>query len=224
MVVLASAWALPGPAQGQAPHMGQVQKLPVITISMQVGSMDKESKKVTYSPPPGWYVRSHFVECSTRTGNSSFSVNTVPQNWNWCSDDKIQESYKLLMDLAAKAEDKSLANKFQIERNEALAELHRCQASHHALVVDATARGGGFLKGGGSLQLSVIAELVYVGTEADLKKTVAKHIAEDKKTGLLPQAEVKKTLAKQIANGKTNGLAPQKGLKKTVLKPKARPK
>jgi hypothetical protein len=175
MVVATSAGTVAGPARGQAPHVGQVQKLQVITVAMQVGSTEKESKKVTYTPPPGWYVRSHSVECSANTGNSSFSVTTVTQNWNWSSEDKIQESYKLLIDLAAKAENKSLTNKLQIERNEALSELRRCQSSHHALVVDATARGGGFLKGGGSLQLTVTAELVYVGTQADLSKTIARH-------------------------------------------------
>jgi hypothetical protein len=179
-VVVTSAWLFPGLAAGQTPHVGQVQKLQVITVAMRVGSTEKETKKVTYSPPPGWYVRSHHVECTTKTGNSSFSVATVPQNWNWSSEDKVQESYKLLIDLAAKAENKNLANKFQIERNEALSELRRCRSSHHALVLDATARGGGFLKGGGSLQLTVTAELVYVGTDADLQKTVARHKARIK--------------------------------------------
>jgi hypothetical protein len=179
-VVITSASLFPGVADGQAPHVGQIQKLQVITVAMQVGSTEKESKKVTYSPPPGWYVRSHFVDCTAKTGNSSFSVTTVPQNWNWSSEDKIQESYKFLIDLAAKAENKNLANKFQLERNEALSELRRCRSSHHALVLDATARGAGFLKGGGSLQLTVTAELVYVGTQADLNKTVARHKARMK--------------------------------------------
>jgi hypothetical protein len=172
-----SAWGLSSPVWAQVPHVGQIQKLKVITISMQVGSTEKENKKVTYSPPPGWYVRSHFVECTVNTGNSSFSVNTVPQNWNWSSEEKVHQSYKLLIDLAAKAKDQDLANKLRIERDEALNELRRCRSSHHALVVDATARGGGFLKGGGSLKLTVMAELVYVGTEADLLKTVARHKA-----------------------------------------------
>ena len=179
--VMTLAWVLAGPAGAQAPHVGQLQKLKVITIDMQVGSTDKESKKVTYSPPPGWYVRSHVVECCVKTGNSSYSVNTVPQNWNWSSEEKVHESYKLLIDMAAKAHDENLANKLQFEHDQALQDLRNCQSSHHALVVDATARGGGFLKGGGCLQLTVTAEMVYVGTDADLNKTIARHRAELKR-------------------------------------------
>src|SRR4051794_4715935 len=39
--------------------VGDVQTVTVITISMAVGSTEHEVKRVTYAPPPGWYVRSH---------------------------------------------------------------------------------------------------------------------------------------------------------------------
>jgi len=41
--------------------------------------------------------------------------------------------------------------------------------------VDASARGEGFLRSGGGLELTVTAELVFVGTDASLDEAVARH-------------------------------------------------
>ena len=97
------AAALASPAPGQSPQPGDVQRLVVITLSMQVGSTGTETRHVTYTPPPGWYVRSHQVECTRKTGNSSFSVATVPQDWRWVSTEKVEESYRTLIDMAARS-------------------------------------------------------------------------------------------------------------------------
>ena len=51
----------------------------------------------------------------------------------------------------------------QSESRKIMAEHQRTTASHHALVVDATARGSGFLGKGAALELTVYAELVYSG-------------------------------------------------------------
>jgi hypothetical protein len=155
------------------PQVGEVQTLKVITISMQVGSTEKETKQVTYSPPPGWYVRSHKVECTAKHGNSSFAVTTVPRDWNWLSEEKAMESYKVLIDLAGKCSDAGLQAKFAGERDALLTHLREVHSTHHALVVEATARGEGFLRSNGSLELTVTAEIVYVGTAEDLKRTTA---------------------------------------------------
>ena len=176
-LALLSTVLIAGSVRAQAPHVGDVQKLKVITLSLQAGSTEKESKQVTYSPPPGWYVRSHAVSVK-KTGKSSFTITTVPQNWSWLSEDKITESYKLLLELAAKAKDAGLHAKFTQERDAMLSELRNVRASHHALVVDATARGEGFLRGGGSIDLTVTAEIVYVGTEEHLGQTVKGHHAK----------------------------------------------
>ena len=159
----------------EAPRLGDVQKLKVITISMQVSSTEKESKQVTYTPPPGWYVRSHYVECTAKSGNSSYSVHTLPQNWKWLSEDRINDSYKLHIDLAAQAQNVGLQAKLAQERARMMGELHRVRSTHHALVVEATAKGEGFWKGGGTLQLSVFADLVYVGTNDSLESLIALH-------------------------------------------------
>src|SRR6516164_7413061 len=92
--LLAALLACAATARAQVPHLGDVQRLPVITIALQAGSTGVETKKVTYTPPPGWYVRSHAVVCTARTGNSSYSVNTVPQHWATFNEAKIKESYR----------------------------------------------------------------------------------------------------------------------------------
>ncbi|HEX4591665.1 MAG TPA: hypothetical protein VH120_17135, partial [Gemmataceae bacterium] len=50
------------------------------------------------------------------------------------------------------------------------AEHQKTTVSHHALVVEATAHGSGFLGKGAGLELTVYAELVFVG--ADKPQTI----------------------------------------------------
>ncbi|HVS38682.1 MAG TPA: hypothetical protein VMS17_24210, partial [Gemmataceae bacterium] len=168
---LAGAFALaaaPGLGFAQTPQVGDVQRLTAITLSMTVGSTEKETKVAAYTPPPGWYVRSHSVDCTKKTGNSSYSVNTVPQDWTFVSEDKVKESYKGLIDLAGEVQNAGLKAQFVAEQDQLLTALHHVRSSHHALVVEATARGEGFLRNGGVLELTVTAELVYVGTDESL--------------------------------------------------------
>src|SRR6202035_5832279 len=100
------------------------------------------------------------VHCVTRQGNSSFSVNTVPRNWDCLSEEKVQEYYRMLINLAGKSHAAEMEAKLNFEREELLKGLQCVRASHHALVVNATARGEGFLRGGGCIELTVTAELV----------------------------------------------------------------
>jgi hypothetical protein len=165
----------PAHCLAQAPRVGDLQRLTVITVSMTVGSTEKETKRVTYTPPPGWYVRSYSVDCTKKAGNSSFTVNTVPQDWAFLSEDKVKESYKTLIDLAGEVQNTGLKAQFAAEQDTMLAELRNVRSTHHALVVDATARGEGFWRGGGGLELTVTAELVYVGTDEGLAAVVACH-------------------------------------------------
>jgi len=172
------AGALTSVASAEAPRVGDVQKLSVVTISMQVGSTEKETRQVIYTPPPGWYVRSHSVHCTAKHGNSSYSVNTMPQNWSWLSQEKAEESYKILIDLAGQSHATQLQAKLVMEQETLVQGLRQVRSTHHALVVDATARGEGFLRGGGCIELTVNAELVYLGTEESLKQTVDRQRAK----------------------------------------------
>ncbi len=175
--ILASSMATPGLARARPPRPGEVQRLVVVTLSMQVGGTEKDSRHVTYTPPPGWYVRSHSVDCTKKTGNSSFSVATVPQDWAWASAEKVEESYRTLIDLAGRAGNRGLQARFDLERRQTLDEIRKVRSTHHALVVDATARGEGFLRPGGCLELTVTADLVFVGTNESLARAAARHRA-----------------------------------------------
>jgi hypothetical protein len=160
-------------ARAELPRLGEVRKAQVITLSLQAGSTEKETKQVVYTPPPGWYVRSHEVRCTARTGNSSFTVNTVPRDWAWSSEEKVSESYRALIELAGKADYAGMQARFATERDRILKELRKVRSTHHALVVEATAKGEGFLRRGGGVELTVTAELVYLGTDEALTALLA---------------------------------------------------
>lgn len=167
------ALALAAPARAASPRPGEVQRVTVITVALGAGSTEREAKRVTYTPPPGWYVRGHRVECQEKTGLSSFTVNTVPRDWSFVTEDQVRESYRVMIDAAARGADAGLKAKLAVEREQALSELRRGKSSHHALVVEAVAKGEGLLRGGGKIQLTVTAELVYVGTREELAKRAA---------------------------------------------------
>lgn len=72
---------LAAPATAQPPDVGTVRELPVVSVSLAVGSTDRDTKRVVYAPPPGWYVRSHKVTVARRSGAVTFTVSTVPAGW-----------------------------------------------------------------------------------------------------------------------------------------------
>jgi hypothetical protein len=184
LAILTAAVSVQGrPPAPIAPRVGDVQRLKVITVSLQVGSTERESRQVIYSPPPGWYVRGHVVECTAKRGNSSFAVNTMPRNWNWLSEEQVKESYKALLDLAGQSKAAGFQAKLAVEQEALLKGLRRVRATHHALVVEATARGEGFLRGGGCVELTVTAEIVYIGTEESVRKLADQHRASLEKRG-----------------------------------------
>jgi len=156
-----------GPARAQAPRLGEVRRVRAVTLAVRAGSTDKESKQATYTPPPGWYIRSHAVNCTARSGCTSYSVSTVPQGWGLRTEEEVRESYKVLIDLAGKSHGPGLQAKFALERDALLKGLRQARATHHALVVEATAAGEGFLRGGSCIELAVTADLVYLGTPAE---------------------------------------------------------
>lgn len=155
----------PGPAQAQIPQIGDIQVLPVINVSLQVGSTGKESKRTTYSPPPGWYIRSHQVMCIQRYGTSSYAVSTVPAGWVWNSEEQSKELHQRLTEVAAKADDAAMQLKLNLKRDDAVYDLLRANAGKHALVLETSATGDGLLRGGSGIQLRVFAEMIYIGID-----------------------------------------------------------
>lgn len=160
LLLLPSARAL-----AQAPKAGDVQRLQVASVSLAVGWTEKETRRVTYTPPPGWYVRSHRVECRERYGLSSYAVSTVPAGWDASGEDARAESAqdKVAAALRAPAPGAGGQAKAVLRAERTASERHQRFSSHHALVVEATAQGAGYFRGGGGIELTVTAELVYLG-------------------------------------------------------------
>jgi hypothetical protein len=152
-------------ADAQAPQVGDVLFVPAITFSLQVGNTGKESKRATYTPPPGWYIRSHRVLCTQRHGNVSYAISTVPAGWLWSSQEQMDESRQERIEGAAVLHAVPLQGKLKLEHQEMAQERHATNSSQHALVLEAIARGEGLFRSGSGIHLSVVAELVYIGVD-----------------------------------------------------------
>jgi hypothetical protein len=187
---LTAAMFAPAPLVGQQIATGTVQTLPVITLSLNVGTMEKEVRRVVYAPPPGWHIRSHRVECTSKTGLASYTVNTVPADWAWSSDDAATDAAKF--NAAASVQAHGFGGQAQgtTESRKMTSDHQRTTASHHALVVDATAHGSGFFGKGAGLELTVFAELVYVGGETPTAAT-RPPLLKAVTTNMKPQGDVK---------------------------------
>ena len=147
-----------------APAVGTVRELPVVSVSLAVGSTERDAKRVVYAPPPGWYVRSHRVRVASRSGCVTYSVSTVPAGWQWENDERAAASGK-----AAWAVGLALPNGVPVggqaggAHEAAVAGRQANTSSHHVLVVDVAARGAGLWQGGAAVELTVLAEMVYLG-------------------------------------------------------------
>ena len=160
LLILAS----PAVATDAPPAVGTVRELPVVSVSLAVGSTDRDAKRVVYAPPPGWYVRSHRVAVGKRSGSVTYTVSTVPAGWQWLSDERAAASGRAAGSVglaipgvvptggqAAAAQETSSSGR------------QASTSSHHLLVVDVAARGAGLWQGGASVDLTVYAEMVYLG-------------------------------------------------------------
>lgn len=156
-----------GAASAREPVPGEVRTCQVVSVALSVGSLEKDGKRIVYAPPPGWYIRSHTVECKTKVGSASYAVNTVPADFSWDTTEKSWDETRVRASASASAKGAAqpvqVSGTYRVEK--VSGEQTRRTASHHALVVEAVARGGGVLGSGAELDLTVTADLVYVGAE-----------------------------------------------------------
>lgn len=167
VLVVPAILLVASPAFAREPVPGEVRTCQVVSVALSVGSLEKDAKRIVYAPPPGWYIRGHTVECKSKVGSASYAVNTVPADWSWDASETSWDETKVRGSASAAA--KGVAHPVQAEGGyrveKASGEQVRRAASHHALVVEATARGTGVLGSGAGLELTVTADLVYVGGE-----------------------------------------------------------
>jgi hypothetical protein len=93
-------------------------------------------------------------------------VARVPAGWAWASRDRLDDSYRPLIGLAAKAHDLGVQGKLELDRDSMTRQLQNTSFSHHALVVEVTASVDGWFRSAARIELTVWAELVYGGPEA----------------------------------------------------------
>ena len=153
------------PTLAREPVPGEVRTCQVVSVALSVGSLEKDAKRIVYAPPPGWYIRSHTVECKGKVGSASYAVNTVPADWSWDASETSWDETKVRAAASAVAKGAvhpvQASGSYRVEK--ASGDQVRRAASHHALVVEATVRGGGLLGSGAGMELTVTADLVYLG-------------------------------------------------------------
>jgi hypothetical protein len=158
-----AATANPTDPTADRPKPGAVRVLPVLSVSLAVGATEREAKRAVYSPPPGWYVRSHRVHVTSRYGNVTYAVSTVPAGFDWRTDEQAASAGKSSAAGTVSAYKVSGGGQLATARDATATESQAVATSHHALVIDVAARGSGFLQSGSGIDLTVIAEMVYLG-------------------------------------------------------------
>ena len=153
-------------ARAEEPPVGSVRELAAVSISVAAGGSDRETKRSVYTPPPGWYVRGHKVAVANRTGTVSYAVGSVPAGWRWSLDERAAMTARAAATAAATLPN-GLAAGGQVagSREGTVSGGLAAASSHHALVVEVTAVGGGLWRGGAGADVTVYAEIVYLGRE-----------------------------------------------------------
>jgi hypothetical protein len=153
----------PAAAADAPPPVGTVKTVPVLTVALEVNSTGQETKRAVYAPPPGWYVRSHRVVVASRHGAVTYAVSTVPAGWDWRADSQSASAAQASGSATVSAYKFSGGGQGAFAQAGTAADRQSAASSHHALMVEAAAKGAGLWMGGSGIEFTVVAELVYVG-------------------------------------------------------------
>lgn len=145
------------------PAVGATLTIPVASVSISVDGTGRETKRAVYAPPPGWYVRSHRVVATRKTGSVAYAVNTVPAGWEWRAEEQTAAHSKANGGATVSAYKVSGGAQGGTAVSAETSGLQSNASSHHVLVVEVTARGPGLWKGESGVELTVVADLVYLG-------------------------------------------------------------
>lgn len=162
-LVVTAVLVLPARAAAEEPTVGSVCEFSVVSVALSAGSTERETRRVVYAPPPGWYIRSHRVECVRKDGRSSFAVSTVPAGWQWLYAEQVTAAGRAKAAAAIPGPASWVGGHAEAEGERTAADRQANSSTHHVLVVDVTAKGAGLWRGGGSIELTVTAEMIYLG-------------------------------------------------------------
>jgi hypothetical protein len=160
LAIVAPATAAPPQAP---PPVGTVMCLPVLSVSVAAGGTERETRRAVYAPPPGWYVRSHKVIAANKYGTVTYAVSTVPAGWDWKAEEQAASVGKSGAAGTVSAYKVSAGGQLATAREATAADHSAVASSHHLLVLEVAARGAGFLQSGSGVELTVVAEMVYLG-------------------------------------------------------------
>ena len=153
---------LPGAAAAD-PTVGTTLTIPVASVAVSADGSGREAKRVVYAPPPGWYVRSHRVVVTRKEGAVSYAVNTVPAGWAWRAEEQAAMEARGSGSATVTAYKVSAGGQAAGSHGSAASESQATASSHHVLIVEAVARGPGLWRGASEIELTVVADLVYLG-------------------------------------------------------------
>jgi hypothetical protein len=171
-VALTVLAGVPAFASADPPRTGDLISVQVITISVHAGGFDRDTKTASYTPPAGWYVRSHSITQLEHRGNTSFAVSTFPGGWLGGLAEDAAGSAQNSVEAAARFREVGVEAKLKHDQKSANRDLRDSHYSHHALIVEATAQGAGYFRPTSGLELVVTADLIYMGADSPQARPV----------------------------------------------------
>ena len=141
-----------------------------LELKVRSGNTDSDAGSATYQPDPGWAISNFSVSVNTDFGETSKSISYVQANSVLVTDQEIQQTYDLLINAALQKGLDNYAGQFQVDRTKALNARHTIASTNRGIVAEAHCSGQGLFGGGASLDFSIFADEVYVGTSGDLQQ------------------------------------------------------
>lgn len=137
-------------------------------------SAKSDENTAIYNPPPGWAI----VEYNTVThsqSNGSSSVSVIGKDINFVSLTEWTKSFDDLIDLAAKINNQEAKANLQQKKSEYEKFYTHIKSNMNTIqaIAKAKAHGTCYDRKRGWSEISVIAKLVFIGTDSDLKREIA---------------------------------------------------
>lgn len=160
------------------PRIGQEKVVTALAASCNanwsgVCDRGKCQDNLVYTAPAGW-VLMDFNHRPTVNNNGGYSVSQIAGGTNFVLEKTLDDTYNSEIEAAIKDKDKSYEAKVR-----ELYELHKkariwAQTNTGAISasISAEAHGSCVDRRGGSIGIEVYAKLVYIGSEADIKRAV----------------------------------------------------
>jgi len=148
-------------------HVTAISRLRV-TASWAGTSARSENASSLYTPPPGFVV----LNTETRvhsSNNGSRSVNIIGGGLNLITETKLEEVFDAAIDFAGQQSNDTLRANLSERKRQAVSELRKYSANMNTIqaIVSARAHGSPFDRKRGWEEISVEADLLYLGASSE---------------------------------------------------------